>query len=494
MLSVKFTFTANRYHATRWGHHVNEGVLEWPPSPWRILRGIVATWRRALPDLSAEQVVPILEALAAERPSYNLPMASAGHTRHYMPYHAGRKTKTTLVIDSFVAIQPGESLIVVWPETELKSRQREILETILQCMPYLGRAESWVEAELTSEHSFHPNSFPLNSGSMPEGNWEIVRTLVPRPQIKLKDLLVETSELRRSNRLDPEGAEWWIYVRKRDCFTEFRTKHIPVPYGGKKTRPYIIRFALAGPVLPMAYDTLRWGDLARQSVMAQFGRRNEGMSPILSGKDEAGRPLLGHPHAFFLPTDEDGDGRLDHLTIWAPLGWDEEEFQAATSVRTLSLGDRGGKVQLAYQAHGRVRDFIGVSPRLFGCSKYWRSLTPYVLTRHVKFRGSKYKNGRKRMTDGPEDQVKREVRLRWPGGPALVRVERISGRRDRIAPMKEGSSQGIRPVEFFRHRHSGSNGGGAFNFEIEFEAPVSGPIALGFACHYGLGLFVAKQT
>ena len=40
MLAIKFTFTANRYHATQWGRHVNEGVPEWPPSPWRILRGI----------------------------------------------------------------------------------------------------------------------------------------------------------------------------------------------------------------------------------------------------------------------------------------------------------------------------------------------------------------------------------------------------------------------------------------------------------------------
>ena len=41
---------------------------------------------------------------------------------------------------------------------------------------------------------------------------------------------------------------------------------------------------------------------------------------MLSGKDAAGKPLKGHHHAFYVPTDEDGDGRLDHLTVWTPGG------------------------------------------------------------------------------------------------------------------------------------------------------------------------------
>ena len=495
MLSVKFTFTTNRYHATQWGRHVNEGVLEWPPSPWRILRGIVATWRRALPDLPPEHVVPILEALAAERPGYRLPMAASGHTRHYMPYNEGRKERTTLVIDSFVAIKPREPLFVIWPETDLSLKQLEILDAILRKMPYLGRAESWVEAEVMSECQACLNSFALDSGSMPEGDWEIVRTLVPKPKIKLKDLLIETSDLRRVGRVDPEGAEWWVYVRKQDCFNEFRAKRETVPFDSKAVDIQVIRFALAGPVLPNVCDTLRWGDLARKSVMAQFGRQNEGKSsPTLSGKDISGSPLQGHPHAFYLPTDEDSDGRLDHLTIWAPTGLGDREFHAATSIRTLNLGNGGGKVQVAYQAHGEVKDFVEVVPSLFGSSKHWRSLTPYVLTRHVKFRGPRDESGRKRIVDGPEDQIRREVRKRWSESPDLVKAERFPEGAHQLQPIKAGVSRGYRPIEFFRFRRRGSNGGGAFNFEIEFDEPVSGPIALGFACHFGLGLFVPIQT
>ncbi len=486
MLAIKFTFTANRYHATQWGRHVNEGVLEWPPSPWRILRGIVATWRRTLPDLAPDRVMSILKALASECPKFHLPTASTGHTRHYMPYHEGVKERTTLVIDSFVAIRANKPVFVVWPNVELDSQQRADLDRVLHNMPYLGRAESWVEASLASEYP-EINVYALESGALPKGDWEIIRTLMPRAPIKLKDLEVETSTLRRSGRIDPEGAQWWPYVRKADCFTEFHaTRPQPRRHGAGAT---VIRFAMAGKPLPMAFDTLRWGELARKCAMAQYGRRNEGArSPKLSGKDSSGKPLDGHRHTFYLPTDEDGDGRLDHLTVWTPAGLDEQEFKAVVSVNTLNPRGQREPIQLAYQAHGKEDDFAGVSP-LFGKSRRWRSLTPYVLTRHVKFRGPK---NQRRMVDSPADQIGREISLRWPDGPSLVRVESLDPR-ERITPIHEGRSSGFRPFDFFRYKQAGSNGGGAFNFEIEFEEEFPGPVLLGFACHYGLGIFVPVQ-
>ena len=85
MIAISFKFLAGRYHATPWGRHVNEGAVEWPPAPWRLLRALIATWKRTLPDLPQEQVEPILRALAAP-PDFVLPPASTGHTRHYMPW------------------------------------------------------------------------------------------------------------------------------------------------------------------------------------------------------------------------------------------------------------------------------------------------------------------------------------------------------------------------------------------------------------------------
>ena len=215
------------------------------------------------------------------------------------------------------------------------------------------------------------------------------------------------------------------------------------------------------------------------------GRMKGNKSEMLSGKDETGKPLKGHRHAFYVPTDEDGDGRLDHLTVWTPEGLDEREFRAVVSVDTLKPSGQRKPVQLVYQAHGREEDFAAVSP-LFRRSKHWRSLTPYVLTRHVKFRGPK---NEKRMVDSPGEQIRRELSLKFPNGPGLADVRTLNPH-DFMKPIREGRSSRFRPFDFYRYRRVGSNGGGAFSFELEFEEEISGPLLLGFACHYGLGIFV----
>ena len=92
MLCLVFEFPAQRYHATPWGHHVNEGLVEWPPSPWRIIRALLATgytklgWQQ-VPD----EMRQLVEALAAHEPTYRLPPATLGHTRHYMPIKGWKK-------------------------------------------------------------------------------------------------------------------------------------------------------------------------------------------------------------------------------------------------------------------------------------------------------------------------------------------------------------------------------------------------------------------
>ena len=253
MLAIRFTFTANRYHATQWGRHVNEGVLEWPPSPWRILRSIVAVWRRTRTDLAPVRVVPILEALASERPKFKLPVASTGHTRHYMPYNEGARERTTLVIDSFISIKPKDPMYVLWPSVELARQQRDDLDSILRNMPCLGRAESWVDAEVAPNFSGEPNSYPMETGELPE-DCEIVRTLTPRNQVKLEDLEVETSRLRSRGRIDPEGAEWWAYLRKRDCFAEFRRYNPPLPDRGEDGSSRALRSRGQGAAHDLRYS------------------------------------------------------------------------------------------------------------------------------------------------------------------------------------------------------------------------------------------------
>ena len=72
---LTFTFPGRRFHATPWGSHVNEGQVEWPPSPWRLCRALLATgltklgWREdQIPPVATE----LLESLSGVLPEYQL--------------------------------------------------------------------------------------------------------------------------------------------------------------------------------------------------------------------------------------------------------------------------------------------------------------------------------------------------------------------------------------------------------------------------------------
>src|SRR5438552_10974398 len=99
MLAIAINFPAGRYHATPWGKHVNEGVPEWPPSPWRLLRALVATWKRKCDHLTEQQVRRVLAPLL-EPPCFHLPPGRAAHTRHYMPWEKKGPQDRTLVFDT----------------------------------------------------------------------------------------------------------------------------------------------------------------------------------------------------------------------------------------------------------------------------------------------------------------------------------------------------------------------------------------------------------
>src|ERR1039457_979841 len=104
-------FPAGRSHATPWGRHVNEGAVEWPPSPWRLLRSLIATrYLKARAEVSEETLRACIASLAAQSPYYYLPKATNGHTRHYLPIIEGKNEKTTKVFDTFIQLDPNDAV------------------------------------------------------------------------------------------------------------------------------------------------------------------------------------------------------------------------------------------------------------------------------------------------------------------------------------------------------------------------------------------------
>src|SRR5688500_11226561 len=102
-IAVAMRFPAGRFHATPWGHHVNEALPEWPPSSWRLLRALVATWKRKLAGetLVERQLPEVLAELAKHPPQFHLPPATLGHTRHFMPLKFPEEGDRTKVFDAF---------------------------------------------------------------------------------------------------------------------------------------------------------------------------------------------------------------------------------------------------------------------------------------------------------------------------------------------------------------------------------------------------------
>src|SRR5947199_8187954 len=109
----------------------------------------------------------------------------------------------------------------------------------------------------------------------------------------------------------------------------------------------LARYALDAKVLPLVTETLPLVECVRHDLLVCFRRcceRKHGrrgpqpfLSETLSGKNAEGEPLTGHEHAYYLPTDDDGDGRIDHVVISAARGFDEDELPALDALRTVNF-------------------------------------------------------------------------------------------------------------------------------------------------------------
>ena len=481
MFVITISFLNGAYHATPWGKHVNEGVPEWPPSIWRLIRAIIAIWKSIVPELPDESVWPILKKLAYVLPHYNIPDASLTHTRHYMP----QKDKPTLIMDTRI-VTGDKPIHIIWEGITLNTGELEILDRILKNLHYFGRAESWCRCSTSTDKHVH-NCSPINEQGHPE-NSELVRILVPKPDVEfldinkpktgntnLKAISITTNELQDSNYLDPPGGRWVWYYRPQNCFVGSRKQDTTTSHLNNIT---LVRYAVVGSVRPTIKDTLRVGDLARTACMSIYGKKmNKQTSGIFSGKDPQGKPLTNHIHASYLPTYETQNQEIDHLTIIAPGGFDKDELDVLFSLKKLYTYN-SISMNLIFQGCGTPSNFSSIP--ILKKARSWVSATPLILTRHTKYRG---KGSQKHEVDGPEEQIYNEIKRRY-GEPYELKCVTIHDSQTNIC------KTAVKPFDFFRWRNHGSVGSSkAYKVQLEFKEPKSGPIALGYASHFGLGMF-----
>ncbi len=464
--AIEIQFLTGRFHATPWGYHVNEAALEWPPSPWRLARALVAGAMRVglNPGVSRRLLEPFLQP-----PSYWLPDVSAAHTRQYMPWEKNRgETERVMIFDAFVIVPAP--LVVAWPGDVANP---SLLVRVLDAVGYLGRSQSWTDLRLVELPSGPPNSLPLKPDERVGEHEEATLLLVPDPyKNDAFDALLATTDKVRAAGLDrPPGTRWVRYRRPRIMVDPPPKPELRRGAGATPTVAfYLIQSAARLPLT----ESLTVTELLRRSAMAWYGRLNEGTSsPVLSGKDASGRPLEGHRHAFYLALDEDDDRRVDRLVVYAPMGFGRAEREALRRVRILKPGRGRPPLHLHLVGFGTPEGFT--SP-VFGPARRWRSHTPFLLVRHPKMRGG---SDDRRLVDDPVAQVVLELERR--GLPAPSNVRPVRGAR-------------FRWLEYRTHRRGDPGPPGAWGFEVEFAEPVRGPLALGRHCHFGLGLFLPADS
>jgi CRISPR-associated protein Csb2 len=528
MATLVLRFPGRRYHATPWGHHVNEGLVEWPPSPWRLLRALLsvgytsALWKGAGPTPAARSLI---EKLGSKLPRYILPSAVGAHTRHYMPVtriEKGRE-QTTLVFDTWAQLDDGE-LTVAWPLT-LDNDEHVMFVELSRSLGYLGRSESWVSARVgpddVPEERF--NCFPEDGDGLRRG-YEQVTLLAPEPvetyaawrlerlsdaltalqcqgkKVTAKsrreteraypsDLLaclhMETQWLRAHGWNQPPGSRRVFYWRPVGALQAPAPRYRPFIRRSAPVEAMLLSLTSASGgkgLLPSVTRTLPQGELLHRALVSQSTKTGRCLA-ALTGRDAERRPLrTGHSHAHVLPLDLDGDQHLDHVLIWASMMLDSDAQSAIRAIRRTFSKGGDSALRLAVSGAGPLESFrtlqgeAGARLRSYlagrSGSRTWVSATPFVPPRFLKKKGQNTLEG----------QIVGELTSRGLPYPTKLDIKRSqqddAARRHRL---------------FVRERRFGAappvNVG--FTISLEFAEPARGPICLGYASHFGLGLFRA---
>jgi CRISPR-associated protein Csb2 len=480
VIALRIDFAAGQFHANPWDRGSSEGEIEWPPSPWRLLRAVVAGWHRS-GAFARENLLRVLDALAVP-PIYDLPVASSGHTRHYVSVGGvnNGNLEQTVMLDSFVALERGRehraSAYAIWLNADLDEEARDVLHACCSGIGQLGCAESWCEVALAGVVPLGEDRYTVHLASSNDGEETVVPRLAAHPSLRgaglLRALEETTGEMPRARRATPCTA--WVPYRFPPDFGWAREQALQRDLKVSVFPAMTLRFALKaqnGSLPPMTAAVVVAEKIRQAAIKRSSSRDGAPASKRLAGKDEeGGNRREGHDHPFFLPLDLDGRGIVDAVDIWLPNGCTHDEFRALTGISAIwddeVLRGRFGVTYL-----GRVE------PATSAC---WTTATPVVLDRFPKRRGP----GGSVVIDAPEEQIGRALERR---GLPSVQIEVWDERR--TIPHRLG---GTRLGAFRRARIGERTAHPVVGAMLTFERPVQGPIVVGRLAHFGLGRFEPK--
>jgi CRISPR-associated protein Csb2 len=168
----------NQYQANDWHHAHCEGLIDWPPAPWRILRAIVAgSYNVHLPKKHQATLKGLLHKMAQVEPEYYLPHAT--YIQHRSPRPQMKPGKPpeikpgkTLYAAGLLLDEEDSTLFIRYP-FELSETEDLVLRLIFNGLTYLGRKEAaaqWEIVEAMPESNAIPNPEGMKIVAVPDSN------------------------------------------------------------------------------------------------------------------------------------------------------------------------------------------------------------------------------------------------------------------------------------------------------------------------------------
>ncbi|NKC17094.1 MAG: type I-U CRISPR-associated protein Cas5/Cas6 [Gammaproteobacteria bacterium] len=510
---LRQTFPLGRFHANPWRVFPFEDPHgEWPPSPWRLLRAILArshqlererdvqcqAWRDAL-----------VGAFCTSSFSWHLPPFSwrGPGLRQYQPATfewdppgrtkkvkgqpvsiPGERTyRSTLVQDNFWVVGSSKAVSdtgIVWWIVEGDAWSKEhfgLLDACLERMTYFGRAEAITEIQRVEKL---PNDTDINcvleqmpsSGSVP--------VLVPTVDATPVQVQAVTDDPSIVNSTVPPGARWLHAKRPVKPLAK-----LPRPRPRIRKPARLVQFAIGTRVSPppnsIVVMTQRFrGRVIREFLEGSWQRANAAQreaARLLSGKEADGSPLRDHRHSharFGILFDQE-TGKAARLLVWREQPFTDEEQRAILNAgeQELPLSFAKAGVRDPWTIRLVPLDWQEPPPAGFGdqARGRWKTVTPYVPPRHVYDR-----KGRTKPGESPEEQLCLELaRQGYDTTDVTIRVDDQSAEWTRVHRPRRHQDE---PTNTERRGYQAS---------LTFATPVRGPISLGHSSHFGLGLFAA---
>lgn len=449
MLAIEVEFLLGRYFAADFR---DDTLPEWPPHPDRLFEALTAAHHDTFGGDDERAVLQWLEKLGAPKICAGV-MGRPEPVVNYVPTNYNGKKSGSPHPDqrgkqprSFPVQTPSTPIVhFIWPRAEVDAQTRRQLSALIERVPCLGRACSFVRVRLAEpadapsfvpDHRGHHSLRIFGKGRLEE--LEVLYTMGRRPSLGAQ---ARYSEVRES-RAEASAAHGEMIVLRR----------------------------VEGRALPIE-AALTLSTAARKALMSRAEAGGDhALCEMLSGHGDlphcavAALPFVGHEHA---------DGRLMGFAVVLPPEMPAVERRkvgrlcAGLEVVNLRASETLWKVELS----GFDLPRVALNPLTWmRPSTTWASVTPVLLDQFPKKRR-------------PVEQIV-ALACERVGLPVPIQIKH--------GPYSD--VPGVSPVPAFRlRRKKDEKPRWGVHVELRFEAPVRGPILLGAGRFFGLGLMKPCQ-